>query len=265
MAMTGKATARDGCGLSYEVRPNPGKPRVVLIHSLAMSRAIWDEVVDRIRDEAEILLCDCRGHGRSDRRPGPYTVDLFADDLATILDDRGWPSATIAGCSMGGCVAQAFAAAHPVRTRGLALIDTTAWYGPTAPADWSARSTKATREGFSSMLDFQFSRWFSEGFRDTHPERTAALAEIFLGNDVGCYAAACFMLGHVDLRAAVGRLRMPTAVVVGEEDYATPIAMAQGLHEAISGSTLTVISTGRHLTPVQCPEQVAAALRPLFV
>ena len=263
--MTGTATARDGCGLSYEIRPNPGKPRVVFIHSLAMSRAIWDEVVDRIGDEAEILLCDCRGHGGSDRRPGPYSVDLFADDLATILDDRGWPAATVAGCSMGGCVAQAFAAAHPVRTRGLALIDTTAWYGPTAPADWSARSMKATQEGFSSMLDFQFGRWFSDGFRDTHPERTAALAEIFLGNDVDCYAAACFMLGHVDLRAAAGRLHTPTAIVVGEEDYATPIAMAQGLHKAIFGSTLTVISTGRHLTPVQCPEEVAAALRPLLV
>jgi 3-oxoadipate enol-lactonase len=238
---------------------------VVLIHSLAMSRGIWDEVVDQVRDEAEILLCDCRGHGKSDRRPGPYTFDLLADDLAAILDDCAWPAATIVGCSMGGCVAQAFAAAHSARTRSLALVDTTSWYGPAAAADWSARGTKAAQEGLASMLDFQLSRWFGDGFRHTHPERMAALAQIFLENEVSCYRAACEMLGHMDLRATVGTLRLPTAVVVGAEDYATPVAMAQHLHDAIPGSTLTVISAGRHLTPVQCPGEIAAALRPLFV
>jgi 3-oxoadipate enol-lactonase len=263
MALSGTAKARDGCDLFYDIRANPGRPRLVLVHSLAMSRLMWDEVADRIAEDSEILLLDCRGHGQSSRWPGPYTVDLLVDDVTTILDLCGWPKATIAGCSMGGCVAQGFAAAHPERTHGLALIDTTSWYGPTAVEDWNARAMKAAEHGFASMLDFQVSRWFSDGFRDAHPDRVAAAAEIFVKNDARCYRAACEMLGHMDLRTAVKTIRVPTAVVVGREDYATPLAMAEALHDAIPGSTLTVLEAGRHLTPVQCPEEIADLLRTL--
>jgi pimeloyl-ACP methyl ester carboxylesterase len=72
------------------------------------------------------------------------------------------------------------------------------------------------------------------------------------------------MLGTADLRAALPRLKMPTAIVVGEEDYATPLAMAQALHRGIAGSTLTVLPGARHLTPLEQPDQIAAELRRLM-
>ena len=59
-------------------------------------------------------------------------------------------------------------------------------------------------------------------------------------------------------------MRMPVAVIVGEEDYATPVAMAQYLHEAIAGSTLTILKGARHLAPVESPEQVASQLLDLL-
>jgi len=64
---------------------------------------------------------------------------------------------------------------------------------------------------------------------------------------------------------ALSRQKFPrTAVIVGEEDYATPVAMAQQLHEAICGSTLTIIPGGRHLTPIECPEQIAPQILALL-
>src|SRR5438445_5977139 len=106
---------------------------------------MWGEVIAQLAGAAEILVYACRGHGQSERRPGPYSVELFADDFAALLDACGWSSAIVAGCSMGGCVAQAFAAAYPERVRGLALIDTTAWYGPAAPQVSKPRDRKTTR------------------------------------------------------------------------------------------------------------------------
>ena len=70
-----------------KVAPNPGVPRVALIHSLALDRSVWDGVVARLKDEAEILTFDCRGHGRSPRTPGPYTAHMFARDLVELLQD----------------------------------------------------------------------------------------------------------------------------------------------------------------------------------
>src|SRR5258706_9380357 len=107
-----------GLMLSFTHRPapKPGAPRLALIHSLALDRSVWDGVVQRLEGEAEVLSYDCRGHGRSDRSAGPYSAQLFARDLAELFDHLGWQSGAVAGCSMGGNVAQAFAAVCPQRT-----------------------------------------------------------------------------------------------------------------------------------------------------
>lgn len=257
------ARAKDGCRLAYRIHPNAGKPRLVLIHSLALSGSIWDGAVGELSSEFEILVYDCRGHGESDKQPGPYTVELFAEDLAGLLDSCGWTSAAVTGCSMGGCVAQAFAAAYPQRALSLGLIDTTAWYGSTALKDWSDRAAKAAKDGFASMIAFQLTRWFSETFVNAHPEQTQKYSRTFLANDMGCYQASCGLLGSADLRNAARGLRVPVSVIVGEEDYATPIAMSQSLRDMIPGSTLTVIPGARHLTPVQCPKEIASLLKQL--
>ncbi len=72
------------------------------------------------------------------------------------------------------------------------------------------------------------------------------------------------MLGRADLRSALPRLKMPTAVVVGEEDYAAPPAMAEVLHRGIAGSTYKVLAKARHLTPLELPDVIAAELATLM-
>src|SRR5258708_1169319 len=74
-----------------------GAPRIVLIHSLALDRCVWDAVACAMQDHAEILTYDCRGHGRSERRAGQFTAELFARDLSELLDHVGWQDATVAG------------------------------------------------------------------------------------------------------------------------------------------------------------------------
>jgi 3-oxoadipate enol-lactonase len=262
-AITGGARAQDGCGLFYSLHPRPGKPRLVLIHSLALDATIWEGVVEELSADFEILVYDCRGHGQSEHRRGSYTAELFADDLRSLLDQCNWQDCIIGGCSMGGCVAQAFAVAHPNRAQALALLDTTAWYGPTAIDDWRKRARKAEENGFAAMLPFQLSRWFGDRFREAHAERVEEMSRVFLANDVACYQSSCALLGNADLRGGIGSLRIPASIIVGEEDYATPLAMSQTMKGLIADSTLTVIPGARHLTPVQCPREVAALLRNL--
>ena len=234
----------------------------MLIHSLAMDRGFWRPVAERM--DCAVLLYDCTGHGESPKPAGPYTVEGFADDLARLLDAVGWERALVAGASMGGCVALAFAAKHAARVQSLGLVDTTAWYGPDAPRQWEERAQKALQSGMQALVDFQVTRWFSDDFRAAHPEVVSQCVATFLENDVKAYAATCRMLGAADLRQSLGRIRVPTAVVVGDEDYATPLAMAEALHKGIAGSTLAVLKKARHLTPLERPDEVAAELRRLL-
>ena len=259
-------TLGDGATLAYTLRaaPTAGAPRLVLIHSLALDRSVWDATVQLLGSEAEILTYDCRGHGRSDRRAGPFTVELFARDLAELLDHVGWQHATLAGCSMGGCVALAFAGMYPARAEALGLIDTTAWYGPDAPDKFKERADAARAKGMVALFGFQSTRWFSDDFRARRPEVLQQALAVFVAMDLDCYAATCALLGEVDVRAHLSTFRMPVAIVVGEEDYATPVTMARQLHDAIPQSTLTVLPRGRHLTPIERPDAIAAELRSLL-
>jgi 3-oxoadipate enol-lactonase len=253
------ATAKDGARLAYRLLKGSGKGRCVLIHSLAMDLSFWSRVAERLRVDGDVLLYDCRGHGRSDKPAGPYSVELFADDLAALMDAVGWPTAMVAGASMGGCIAIAFAAAYPDKLDGLGLVDTT------APQDWEDRARKSLDEGLKSLVGFQATRWFSDGFRQAHPDILNEAMSIFLANDIPAYAETCRMLGRCDKRAALPNIKVPTCIMVGEEDYATPIAMAQATHAAISHATLAVIPGVRHLTPLECPDIVAQALRGIIV
>ncbi|MBZ5661021.1 MAG: alpha/beta hydrolase [Acidobacteriia bacterium] len=263
---SGNFRTSDGCAISYSLNGSqkPGAPRFALVHSLALDRSIWSGVVRELADRAAILTYDCRGHGRSERRAGPFTAELFAQDLAELLDHVGWPAATVAGCSMGGCVAQAFAGLYGPRVSALGLIDTTAWYGEDAPKKWRERADVARTKGLAGMVEFQNTRWFGDAFRAAHPEILKAMSDVFLANDVDCYAATCAMLGDADLRIYLPVMKMPVAVIVGEEDYATPVAMAQYLHDAIAGSTLTILKGARHLAPVESPKQIASQLLELL-
>jgi 3-oxoadipate enol-lactonase len=255
-------TTSDGCDIAFTLRTASvaGSRRLVLIHPLGLDGTIWNEVARHLDGAVELLTYDCRGHGRSGRPAMPFTTDLFAHDLAQLLDHLDWPVVTLAGCSMGGCVAQAFAARYPLRLNGLGLIDTTAWYGLDAPQKWRDRIATIRERGLQGMLEFQSQRWFSDAFRQQQPATVARVNDILLRNDVESYAATCIMLGDADLRGFQSSIRVPVAIVVGEEDYATPVAMSQQMHAAIPGSTMKVLPGVRHLAPIEASEQVSLQL-----
>jgi len=260
--MADRFKTTDGCEIAYTLHAGagPAAPRVTLVHSLALDRSIWDDIVQSLAKDTQVLTFDCRGHGRSGQPLMTYTPQLFARDLAELMDHVKWPSAIVGGCSMGGMVAQAFAIGYPQRTNGLVLVDTTAWYGADAPKAWRERGATGKEKGMAALVEFQTGRWFGDAFRANEKATVDRLVKVFLANNVDCYVKTCEMLGDGDLRAGLPSIKVPTAVVVGEEDYATPVAMANALHQAIAGSTLTVLPGGRHITPTEKPHDVAARI-----
>lgn len=253
--------ASDGVPITYRVRRASAElPAMALVHSLALDHRFWDPVAERLAGRVTVIAIDARGHGRSGRGETPYTAERMAQDLLEVLDELQVSRALIGGASMGGCVALQFAGTHQRRTSALALIDTTAWYGPTAPKDWEDRALKAIAQGLPSLVEFQQTRWFSDAFRSREPQVVQACIDTFLANNLEAYAATCRMLGSFDGRALLKDIRVPTRILVGDEDYAAPVAMAQAMHEAIAGSRLEVIRGARHLTPLEVPDVVVASL-----
>lgn len=98
-------------------------PAVVAAHGIASSHLAWAAVGDLVESELTLLVPDLRGRGDSARVEGPTDMRRHARDLAAVLDHLGIAEAVVAGHSMGGFVAAAFAADHVDRTRGVVLVD----------------------------------------------------------------------------------------------------------------------------------------------
>lgn len=112
------------------------------------------------------------------------------------------------------------------------------------------------------QLRFQVDRWFSPSFLEQDPAEVERVSRIFTGTDSQAHAAACRALGAYDDSARLGEITAPTLVLVGEDDYATPPAMAEALHVGISGSRFHVLSEVRHLSLVENPHARALARAP---
>lgn len=259
------ARADDGVRITYRLREAPaGLPRVAFLHSLGMDHTLWTLVAERLGGSASLLCLDMRGHGRSDKPPPPYGPERLARDLRDVLDHLGWSEVVLIGASLGGCVSLQFAASYPGRLRALGLVDTTAWYGPDAPLLWNARARRAREEGLAAMIPFQETRWFSDAFRVSRPDAVDRCVQTFLGNDVPIFAALSEMLGRFDGRHLLEQIQVPTSIIVGEEDYATPVSMSQALQRGIAGARLTVVPAARHLVQIERPDAVAAMVTRLL-
>lgn len=239
-------------------------PPVFFVHALAMNGDMWASIADalasRVPQHGALIAMDCRGHGGSGAPEGVYTTERFALDIGEAASSEGADRFHLVGCSMGGTVALAFASRWPERLASLTVIDATAWYGTEAPANWEGRAQAALDGGMAALVEFQRARWFSPQFLLDASGLVDQAVNVFTANRVPAYASTCRMLGRADEREGLAAYTGPVAVVVGEHDYATPVAMAEDVAGRMSGAVLTVITGTRHYTPLEAPDRVAASI-----
>jgi 3-oxoadipate enol-lactonase len=226
-------------------------PLVVLLHPLAESGEIWRRLIDELTPRYRVVAPDARGHGASTWDGTPFSIIDLADDVAALIGHLGAQPAHVAAMSMGGCTAIALAVRHPDRVASLALADTTADYGPDKAAAWAERADKAVAVPRRKQLTFQVDRWFSAAFVAEDPAEVDRVSELFVATDSEAHAAACRAMGAFDDSQRLNGITAPTLVLVGEEDYATPLAMSEALQSGIRGSTLQVLPGTRHLSLVE--------------
>lgn len=254
--------ADDGCTLAvHQLRyGKTGQVPLVLVHALAMDGMMWGDVAQALPGEMAVYAIDCRGHGMSDKPAGPYTTARFARDIAMISGAVNAPRIHLAGWSMGGTIACAFAGAYPERLASLTIVDGTATYGPKAPPAWEERAQKAAAGGMQALLQFQLDRWFTPDFLKSNPAKVENAVATFKRNSVPAYVETCRMLGSADEREGLKKYTGPCAAAAGEEDYATPPAMAQEIASLVPGTEVTVFPKVRHFTPIEIPQQVAQVI-----
>ena len=234
----------------------PG-PAVVLLHGFPLGREMWKEQVPGIGSMYKVIAPDLRGHGDSPAPDGDYSIDEMADDVIELLDTLGFDEpVVIGGLSMGGYVALSLMARYPERVRALMLMDTRAAADSPEAAEKREELARAVLSAGNAgpAVEAMMPRLFARLTLEERPERTAPLRELMERNTArGVVGALRAMAGRPDRRDMLGSIRIPTLILVGEEDVVTPPSEAQGVADAIPGSRLEVIPAAGHLAPYENP------------
>ncbi|MCT2582407.1 bifunctional 3-oxoadipate enol-lactonase/4-carboxymuconolactone decarboxylase PcaDC [Actinophytocola gossypii] len=248
--------------LFHEVRGPSDGPVVVLSGALGTDLTMWDQQVDALVGAGfRVVRYDHRGHGRSPAPPGPYTLAELAGDLVALLDRLGIARVSYVGLSLGGMVGMWLAAHEPARVERLVLCCTSARLGP--PDMWLDRARAARESGMEPLADAAVGRWLTPG---ADAGLAARLRRMVAATPAEGYASCCDAIRTMTVEDDLGSVRVPTLVIAGAEDRATPPEHARRIVEAVPGARLAVVEGAAHLgnteRPAEFTELILAHLRP---
>jgi 3-oxoadipate enol-lactonase len=242
-----------GLRLYYESHGD-GRP-VVFIHGLSGTHELWKYQVPAVAQRFRAITLDLRGHGQSDKPPGPYSVPMFAEDVLGLLNHLDIDAAVLVGLSMGGGTVQTFALAYPERVRALGLISTSSEFAPPVRERFYRWAEVAEREGMAPLAESLVASWFAPEFRERHPEEFERNVRTTLANDPKAFAASARANAVRNWTDQLHRITCPTLFVGGELDAAGPVRNAETYRQHLTDLDVHLIAGVSHLLPLEAPDR----------
>ena len=244
----------NGIAINYELSGAADGPAVVLHHPLATNLSCWDELTAALEEKYRVLRLDARGHGASDAPAGAYAFETLAKDVVDLMTACGMDKASFLGLSMGGMVGQYLGLLYPERFKCLLLVSTSSRIPDEAQPVWDQRIVAAKKDGMASQVDGAMQRWVSPRALKEDAALVERLRKMILATPVDGYLGWCQAIRGLNVTSRLGAIKLPTRVIVGELDPATPVAASQAIHEAIPGSDLVIVPGVSHMLHNEEPE-----------
>lgn len=242
--------------------PPKGTP-IVLLHGFPLDGSLWSAQRDALTEVGyRVVLPDLRGHGHSPVGNGPATMAAMAVDVWRLADRLGLKTVILGGFSLGGYVALQMYKEQSQRILGLVLAGTRA--EPETPEGRLARDRlveEVRRGGMNVLVETMGPNFLTPATRKESPDLVRRVASVIRQNpSLGAIQALQGMRDRPDQRPLLPRLRVPTLILVGEEDPVTPPRLSEAMAAAIPQAELHVLSKAAHLTPVEAPHDFNRAL-----
>ena len=234
-------------------------PDLVILHSLLTDRTAFDPVLPRLSKTHRVTLFNLPGfHGS---KPVDARLDAYVARIREGFDAFGIKAgATLLGNGFGGTLALAFALAHGDRLGRLVVCDAAAGFPDAGKQAFRVMAEKVAAGGLGAIAEIAANRVFHAAYLAKHPgvieERKAALMAI----DPAAFQAACGILVEADLLPSLAGLKVPTLVICGELDQATPPALNRAIASAVPGARYVELPGCGHCPPLEQPDAFLAAL-----
>jgi 3-oxoadipate enol-lactonase len=245
----------NGINIAYE-RRGRGEP-LVLIHGYPLDRTTWNEVASLLESDYDLIIPDLRGMGQSDTMDKTYTITDLASDIAGLLDHLKIQKAFIAGHSMGGYVALAFARAYPNRVRGLGMISSQVLADPPERKEGRYKTASDVAEkGIGVVVDSMTTKLSAD------VRIQAFVREVMQRQKpVGVIGSLKAMAERDDSSDLLKKIKFPVVIVHGDADALIPVERGREMKAALPSAHYAEVKGAGHMAIMENPKAVAEALR----
>lgn len=246
--------AVNGVNLAY-MRRGKGVP-LVLVHGFPLDSTSWNEIIPFLEDNFDLILPDLRGFGQSAVITSHYTVSDMADDLAGLLNQLGIEKTMVAGHSMGGYVALAFAKKYPHRMNGLGLISSQAAADTPERRDGRYKTAAdVTRQGVGVVVEAMTPKLSAD-------MRVQAFVRSVIERQAvdGVIGALKAMAEREDFMPILSSFSFPLLLLHGDADVLIPIDRSKEIKTVVPSAKFVELKGAGHMPMMEFPKQTAAGL-----
>ncbi len=236
-------------------------PTLVVFHSLLADRTSFDAVIPDLAAHFRVIVPALPGFGHS--APAPGGLAGVADRMAEAIAELGGKVALL-GNGYGGFVALQMTLRAPHLVSRLVIADAGAAFSEPGRAAFRGMAMGAAAKGLEGIADIAMRRLFSPDFHAENPALVAERRAIFLQSNPEIVIAACTALADMDLRPQIPAIAIPTLVIVGAQDEATPPAMSEELAELLPHARLQILDGLAHVPQLQDPARFLMAVLPFL-
>lgn len=246
----------NGSNLHYFLVGESTAPPILFVHGFPFSLEMWRGQIDAVVSQGfRAVAYDIRGHGMSDVGDGQYTIESHVDDLFALLDHLKMPKAVIVGLSMGGYITLRALEREPGRFVAAVLCDTKSEPDTDEGRLKRAASVRSVKKDGSNAFATEFIKViFARETLSANPAAVESIRQIIARTPPLSIAGTLIALAaRTDTTASLGKISVPTLILVGEQDPVTPPPSSQSMKAKIPGAELHIVPAAAHLSNIDNP------------
>ena len=246
-----------GIKLNFKSEGKHHNQTILFIHPLGADHTVFDNVINKMKNNFNCISVDLRGHGKSPVLEPPYSIKEMAEDISSTFN-FGSPI-NIMGVSIGGMIAMSLAINKLIPVNKLILSDTGHKIGDFNL--WQERIDLVKSGGLQKIVDMALERWFPKEFRDKSGQLMEACKKLQLKTQPKGYVGACQAIQTEDLTSQLQLIKQETLIITGSEDISTPPKLGKELAGLVQNSSYQELKGIGHVPPLQDPHLTIEILK----